>query len=711
MTIEAFASGVTLDATMPCKDAAQLRQAGLAAALSYLEVGETFELVLWSKPDPATREQVGVRAFGFKAAEAPLGAQNMATSGLRFAGPALQFAPAKELNLEPTLPFNWRLTELSDESASRTIGFGNRDDVEEGPLFHWKGETGEEGSVRMEQSRVWTSIDDCLAALLTTNSHTEIRLTWCARAVPAERVDPLRGQRCAQPKLGLGLDVSVHSQAPLPMNLLTSIGQIAYETSALHVSETVTASSVRAAAAGAFTTVLRSREAAPPAVLPSPEFLIGAGVAKRFPDAPAGLPSQGTPIGVAQVQGQKRTVIIPERERSRHTYLVGSTGSGKTTMLLEMIMGDISKGSGVLMIDPHGDLYDAVKARFPWDRRGDLVLLDAANTQHPFALNALAVHGLEGARASTFITNELMAIFSSIYDMKVVSGPMFEQYFSAAMSLIMTSGLKNPTLSDLARVFEDPVFRRQCLEDCTDDATRRFWKQTALRASGEASLENIAPYIFSKVNRFLDGFLKPVLASKDPGINFSEAMDQKKVVLVNLAKGQIGAPSARFLGMVLLMRLLAATLGRGKLPEAQREPFFVYADEFQSLATESAGTFLAEGRKFQVCMTLASQTLSQLSIGGENLADTVVANCGTMIMTRLGPNDADRLARTYGPTITPSEMQSLPAFHAVGSFMAREVPPTPFVFRVPQPAPTVACTKPVVDGENDDGTLDARVAL
>lgn len=710
MTIEQHDSQLALAAAMPCENARHLISAGLASALSYLEAGDALRIALCAEPDASTHEQVAIRAEASRKNRKGSKYGQSAVLGLRFANPALHFAAVDELSLDRKFSYSWRLAEPTGKHEHRPVGFRSEDRATTAARFGLKDQATCVSEAQGASASTWQTIDDCIAGLIAAGTASEIRFTWSAIKTPTEALQASIADHWLQQDLGLKLEVSVHSEGPLPNNLLRAIGRLALETHAVEITSIECDRNEGYPYSADNLTLLRHPDAKPPAILPSPEFLISAGVRRCFPDAPAGLPSDGTLVGTAKLHGHERGVMIPDRERSRHAYFVGSTGTGKSTMLLEMIRGDIKKGAGLLLIDPHGDLYEAVKAEFPWDRRGDLVLLDASNREHPFPLNVLKVDGLDGAQASTFITNELLGIFSSLYDMKAVSGPMFELYFSNTLNLIMNSDIENPKLSDVARVFEDARFRRDCLTACNDEGTLRFWRQTASRTSGEASLENIAPYIFSKVNRFVgDATLKPILASDEPGINFREAMDQNKVVLVNLAKGQIGAQSARFLGMAIMMRLLAATLGRGDVPEENREPFFVHVDEFQSLATESAATFLAEARKFNVSLTLASQTLSQLSIGGMSLADTVVANCGSMIMTRLGPEDADRLFRTYGPVISPSEMQSLPCFHAVGRFLARDIPPPPFVFNVPKPRRLSVEQKPTIDADNDDSSDEAEV--
>lgn len=682
-----------LAATMPHANSHDLAKAGVGAALSNLELGESLHLVLAVRSCRGPGPQFAVRvAHDVPVARAsPLGGG--ALEAIRFANPAFQFEPMARSYRQRDFARSWQLHELAGGTARARLGFQDPAHAEREPNAVMKDRTASAARAGETPAPPWKSIDEVLAALSVTGNGAELRLSWHAVALPAGCRDEVSTREQGRSRrhdgqelqVALQLDVRIHADSCLPATLLKSFGMLAFETPSFLVRK-CRASEPNETSPAAAIRVLRYCDDAPPGVLPSPDLLIRGGTKRRFADAPASLPARGTPIGAIAGPGKAQRVTIPDRERSRHVYMVGATGTGKSTMLLEMLRGDMGKGAGVMLVDPHGDLFNEALAIVPPSRRDDLVVLDASPGGARFSLNVLSVTGMPRDRAATFATNELLAIFASLYDMKACGGPMFELYFTNAMSLVMNSDLVQPSLSDLARVFEDVRFRRDCIEACNDPVAARFWRQTAAKTSGDVSLENMAPYIFSKVNRFVqDANLRPILAGRESGIDLRDAMDRNRIILVNLAKGQIGAPGARFLGMAIMMRLLAATLGRANVPEQARKPFFVHVDEFQSLATEGVGTFLAEARKFGVCMTLASQTLAQLRVGGAELADTVTGNCGTMIMTRLGPRDADSLARTYGPDLTASDMQSLPSFHAVGRFLARDIPPPPFVFKVPTP--------------------------
>jgi Type IV secretion-system coupling protein DNA-binding domain/Helicase HerA, central domain len=681
-----------LTAAMPHPNSQNLAKAGLGAALSSLEIGESFDLVLAVRSRLSSGAKIAIRVEHSVKASSESRTSPCAANAMRFSNPAFRFEPSSRSSSKRAFAWSWQIQEEAFAAKRAAVGF--QDPTRVVPETHRTIRDRMEVALLADEApeSAWRSIDEILMALSVSGAEAEVRLSWTAAIVLAglysTAIDPSfwrASERDEQTlETALQLEVSVHADFALPVNLLKSIGRVVYETPCIrvHRRERLEGPEVPHIQVEQ---VLRPRDDIPACVLPSPDLLIKSGVRRSFADAPADLPTKGTPVGLILGLGKKK-VVIPDIERSRHIYVVGATGTGKSTMLLEMLRGDMRKGAGVMLIDPHGDLFAEAMAMVPPSRSGDLVVLDASFSGRPFPLNVLSMAGMPKARAATFVTNELLSIFASLYDMKACGGPMFELYFTNAMSLIMNSNLVRPSLSDLASVFEDVRFRRDCIEACVDPIAVRFWKQTAIKTSGDVSLENIAPYIFSKVNRFVqDANLRPILAGRESGIDFREAMDNNKIVLVNLAKGQIGAQSARFLGMAIMMRLLAATLARGNVAERERRPFFVHVDEFQALATESAGTFLAEARKFGVCMTLASQTLAQLRVGGSELADTVTGNCGTLIMTRLGPKDAENLARTYGPDLTPSDMQSLPSFHAVGRFLAREIPPPPFVFGVPKP--------------------------
>ena len=280
-----------------------------------------------------------------------------------------------------------------------------------------------------------------------------------------------------------------------------------------------------------------------------------------------------------------------------------------------------------------------------------------------------------------FITNELIRIFHRLYNMNVSGGPVFEQYMRNALLLLMDNDLAGATLVDLPLIFEQVAFRRTFLEHCRSPHVVSFWKRQAERAGGEGALENMGPYITSKLNQFThNAILRPIIGQSRSTIDFRGCMDQGKILLVKLPKGQLGAMDTQLLGMLVIGKLFDAALSRGNLPESQRRPFFLYVDEAQNFVTETVSDLLSEARKFGLNLTLANQTLAQMS-GETDLVGSLLGNVGTLLLFRLGILDADRLADFMRPDITSGHLQDLPNFHVAARLLVEGHPSRAFVFR------------------------------
>ena len=431
-----------------------------------------------------------------------------------------------------------------------------------------------------------------------------------------------------------------------------------------------------------------------PVPLPSARCLNERGVARIVagPDAP--FPISGVMLGVSQGSRQSRAVHLSPGDRMRHCYVCGATGTGKSTLLCNMISQDIRGGHGVVMIDPHGDLFRAVLAAIPPNRADEVVVIDLADEEWSVGLNFLERDGANPKTQTTFITNELMKIFDRLYDLRLTGGPMFETYLRNSLLLIMESHRTTGTLMDVPRVFEDPKFRKFLKEQCTNPVVERFWTGQAERAGGDAALANLAPYITSKLNQFTtNGLVTPIIGQVRSTVRFREFMDSRRIVLVNAPMGVLGEMNTQLLGMLLIGKLYGAAMGRAAVPEHERVPCHVYIDEFQLFATSTVAHVLAGARKFGLALCLANQNLSQLmaGTGSDNLLEATLGNCGSLVCFRLGVSDAERLEKYTSPELSARDLQMLPNFRAAARILANNVPTRPFVLTtMPMATPTDA---------------------
>ena len=429
-----------------------------------------------------------------------------------------------------------------------------------------------------------------------------------------------------------------------------------------------------------------------PAWLPDAPSLRHTRVPRHYPAPDDELPRRGIVLG--QVDGQ--TVHLGDEDRLRHLYVCGATGTGKSTLLYNMAVQDIESGRGVCVVDPHGDLHAALLRSIPEGRVNDVVVIDPTIEEWSVGLNFLECTGTSRRMQIGYIVNEALKIFESLYDMRLVGGPMFEQYMrNALLLLLQADGYDEATLVDVNRVFEDREFRHSLLKHCSDPIVVGFWTRQAERAGGEATLTNMAPYVTSKLNQFVTNpLLRPLIGQPRSTIDLREVIDSGRILLVNLARGRLGRLDSHLLGMLVLGRLFLAALSRADVDVTSRRPFNLYVDEFQNVITETTAQALAESRKYGLCLTLANQTLSQLEGPAGKLLEAVLGNCGSFAFFRLGVPDAERLERYTRPELSALDLQELPDFHVAARLLVGGRPLRSFVFNADAPRPVTRSAAP-----------------
>jgi len=391
--------------------------------------------------------------------------------------------------------------------------------------------------------------------------------------------------------------------------------------------------------------------------------------------APVDIPKVGTLVGFNEYRGLKTDIRLTEGDRRRHFYAIGQTGTGKTTILQEMAKQDARAGNGFCFIDPHGEAIEDILTCIPKERAQDVVVFDPADIERPFGLNMLE---FDSARPEqkTFVINEMIGIFDQLYDLKATGGPMFEQYMRNAMLLIMDDPESGSTLMEISKVLSDEEFRAMKLSKCTNPIVIDFWTKEAEKAGGEAALANMVPYITSKLTTFISNdMMRPIIAQQKSTINFREIMDGKKILLVNLSKGKIGEINARLLGMVIVGKILMAALSRVDMPEDARADFYLYMDEFQNVTTNSISQMLSEARKYRLCLSIAHQFIAQLK---EEISKAVFGNIGSMVIYRVGPEDAEFLEKQVEPVFTRNELVNVDNHKGFAKILINGVLTKPF---------------------------------
>ncbi|MEI8338016.1 MAG: DUF87 domain-containing protein [bacterium] len=395
----------------------------------------------------------------------------------------------------------------------------------------------------------------------------------------------------------------------------------------------------------------------------------------RSAPAPVGLAQEGILLGVNRDRNVQTHIYMSDEDRLRHLYVIGQTGTGKTTLLKDMIAQDIQRGAGVCMIDPHGNDIQDILSIIPPERVNDVIYFDPGYAARPMALNMLE-YDVNFPEQKTFVVNEMLSIFNKLFDMKTAGGPMFEQYFRNAVLLVMEDPETGNTLFDVSRVLSDKNFRELKLTKCQNPIVIQFWREIAAKAGGEASLQNIVPYITSKFDVFLSNdIMRPIISQEKSVLNFREIMDNKKILLVNLSKGRLGDINANLIGLIIVGKILMAALSRADSFGKDFPPFYLFIDEFQNITTDSISQILSEARKYQLSLTVANQFIAQLE---DDIRDSVFGNVGSIAAFRVGAEDAEYLEKQFQPVFEQFDLMNLDNRNAYMKLLSKGRPVRPF---------------------------------
>jgi len=368
---------------------------------------------------------------------------------------------------------------------------------------------------------------------------------------------------------------------------------------------------------------------------------------------PANLPQDGILLGFNSFRGEKRDVRMLDEDRRRHLYVIGQTGTGKTTLIENLAVQDIQAGKGVCFIDPHGDTVERMLGLVPRHRLQDVIYFNPGDVERPMGLNMLE-YDPAFPEQKTFIVNELLGIFNKLYNMSIAGGPIFEQYFRNATMLVMDDPASGNTILEISRVLSDKAFRDYKISRTTNIVVKKFWTEIAEKAGGEASLKDMVPYITSKTDNFTSNeIMRPIVAQQKSAFNIREVMDSGKILLVNLSKGRLGDLNSSFIGLIVVGKLLMASLSRTDISEEKRKDFYLYIDEFQNVTTDSIATILSEARKYRLDLVIAHQFIGQLK---DEIKKAVFGNVGSMASFRIGSEDAEFLTKQFKPVFTEQDL-------------------------------------------------------
>jgi hypothetical protein len=392
---------------------------------------------------------------------------------------------------------------------------------------------------------------------------------------------------------------------------------------------------------------------------------------------PVNMPKEGVMLGRAVYRGEETIVRMKRADRRRHLYTIGKSGSGKSVFIQNLAVQDIQNGEGVCVVDPHGDFVEYVLQHIPKERVDDVIYFNPADTERPLGLNMLEANTEE---QKDFVTQEMVSIFYKLVTDPSMIGPMFEHNMRNVMLTLMAD-MENPgTIAEIPRMFTDDTFVAQWKAKLKDPVVLAFWDKEMAKTSDFHKSEMLG-YLISKVGRFVENsMIRNIIGQTHSGFNFREVMDQKKILLVNLAKGLVGEINANLLGMIIVSKLQMAALERASLPEDQRHDFYLYMDEFQNFITESIATILSEARKYRLNLIMAHQYMKQLedNKGKTTVRDAVLGNAGTLVTFRIGPEDAEVLQKEYAPVFGAYDLLNVEQFTAYTKLLIDNTAAKPF---------------------------------
>jgi len=375
--------------------------------------------------------------------------------------------------------------------------------------------------------------------------------------------------------------------------------------------------------------------------------------AKRL-SAPDNLPKEGITIGKNVFRGTERIVRIKRDDRRRHLYMIGRTGTGKTTWMQNMVLQDIINGEGVCVIDPHGEMIEWILQRIPKNRIEDVIHFYPPDTDRPMGLNLLEA---TTPAEKDMVVGEMISIFYKLFDPQGTTnfiGPIFEHYMRNIMLLLLADEKAGATLIDIPRVLTDDAFRESRLAKVTDPTVLRFWKEEFEKAKRSNQHGEMLSYIISKIGRFISNqTMRNIVGQSKSSFNMREVMDSQKILLVNLSKGLVGDINSNLLGFIIVSKLQMAALARADMLESERKDFYLYIDEFQNVTTDSISTILSEARKYKLNLTIAHQFMAQLE---DNIRNAVLGNVGSIVAFRIGVQDNEWLGEEFAPDVSETDL-------------------------------------------------------
>ncbi len=367
---------------------------------------------------------------------------------------------------------------------------------------------------------------------------------------------------------------------------------------------------------------------------------------------------------------------IKANDRRRHIYVIGKTGTGKSTLIANMAIDDLKKKRGLAVIDPHGDLCEILLDYIPSHRINDVVYLDPADKKHPFSLNVLEV---ENPHQAELVASGIVSIFHKLYAHSW--GPRLEHILRN--TLLTLTQTPNSTLVDVIKILTNKDFRKRTVERLQDETLTNFWVREFGKMPDRFREEAISP-ILNKVGQFVSSpLIRGIIERPKSTINLEKIMNEGKILIVNLSQGRLGEDNAALLGAMVITKIQLAAMNRVNIPEKERLDFYLYVDEFQNFATNSFIQILSEARKYRLNLCLANQYMAQID---EAVQKAILGNANTLISFIVGAEDAQILEKEFGEVFTAKDLVGLSNFQVIIKLAIDNLTSRPFfAYTLPLP--------------------------
>ncbi|MCT4617441.1 MAG: type IV secretory system conjugative DNA transfer family protein [Candidatus Gracilibacteria bacterium] len=378
----------------------------------------------------------------------------------------------------------------------------------------------------------------------------------------------------------------------------------------------------------------------------------------------------GVLMGWNEYRSRKTPIYFDKKDRGRHHYVIGKSGGGKSVFVGYLARQDVRAGHGLGVIDPHGDLVEDILAFTPKERAKDVIVFDPADDDRPMGLNMLEVISSESEARKREMDRAAMdatEIFIKIFGDEIF-GPRIQHYFRNGCLTLMEDLDEGGTLIDVPRLFTDDAFMKYKTSKVQNPVVKSFWDHEYAN-TGDREKQEMIPYFSSKFGPFITNTtIRNIIGQPKSAFNIRHAMDNEKIVLVNLSKGKIGALNAQLLGLIYVSKMNMAAMSRADIPEDERKDFYLYVDEFQNFATETFGEILSEARKYRLALIMAHQFIAQINASGAqkgdkpSIKDAVFGNAGTIMSFKVGAEDAEYLEKEYAPVLSQQDIIGIANF-------------------------------------------------